>query len=271
MKEKAVTETLLRSVLKLDRWVENAEWKAYDTFDGLASPYAGILTLDRPLLKQFWQQGVRRFPINLRPLLGIKPATSSKGMGFFAQGYLRLYLTYGKEEYLRKMRSCLAWLIKNRSPGFKGYCWGNHFDYQSRGGRIPRGVPTVVWTSLIGHAFLDAYEALGEKEFLEVGNSIAEFILNELGWIDTGQDICISYTPLPGGKPVKGTGGIQFQRPWGGVSRAPEHPQSGPAPPGTRRAGGPVYHSGPIEERGLELRLGTQVCLGGLLSHRLRA
>ena len=208
MKEKNLAEPFLRSITKLDQWVETAEWKAYDTFDGLASPYAAILTMGSPRLRQFWQQGVRRFPFNLRPILGIKPSTSSKGMGFFAQGYLRLYLTSGKEEYLRKMRFCLDWLMKNRCPGFKGYCWGNHFDYQSRGGRIPASVPTVVWTSLIGHAFLDAYEALGEKSYLEVGCSIAEFILHELGWIDTGQDICISYVPLPEGKPVKWAGGI---------------------------------------------------------------
>ena len=28
------------SLAKLDRWVEQANWKAYDTFDGLSSPYA---------------------------------------------------------------------------------------------------------------------------------------------------------------------------------------------------------------------------------------
>ena len=201
-------EKIQNALNRLDQWVERANWKAFDTFDGLSSPYAAMVTRNRPLLKQIWQQGVRRFPFNLRPLLGIKSATSSKGMGFFAQGYLRLYLTHEKEEYLNKMRFCLDWLLKNRSPGFKGHCWGNHFDYQSRGGRIPAGVPTVVWTSLIGHAFLDAYEAVGETRYLEVACSVAEFILNELGWIETGQDICISYTPLPGGKPVKGEGGI---------------------------------------------------------------
>jgi hypothetical protein len=208
MKEKNPTETFLQSLTKLDHWVEAAQWKGYDTFDGLASPYAKILTLGRPRLKQFWQQSVRRFPFNLRPLLRIKPATSSKGMGFFAQGYLRLYLTCGREEHLRKMHFCLEWLMKNRSPGFRGYCWGNHFDYQSRGGRIPAGVPTVVWTSLIGHAFLDAYEAIGEKKYLEVACGVAEFILHELGWFETGQDICICYTPLPEGKPIKSEEGI---------------------------------------------------------------
>ena len=71
------TEILLSSLLKLDRWIEAADWKAYDTFDGLLSPYATAITQGRPFLRQCWQQTVRRFPFNLRPLLGIQPATSS--------------------------------------------------------------------------------------------------------------------------------------------------------------------------------------------------
>jgi rhamnogalacturonyl hydrolase YesR len=185
---------------KLDRWIEKSDWKAYDTFDGLSSPFSGLLTLQQPFLRQVWQQGVRRFPINLRPILGIKPATSSKGMGFMAQGYLRLYQVFGKDEYLRKMAFCLDWLLRNPSPKFKGLCWGNHFDYQSRSGRIPRGTPTVVWTGLIGQAFLDAYEALGDKRYLEASSRIADFIVNELGWYDAGQDLCLSYIPPTEGR-----------------------------------------------------------------------
>jgi rhamnogalacturonyl hydrolase YesR len=193
---------------RLDHWVERANWKAYDTFDGLASPLAPVFTLNQPRLKQFWQQSIRRFPINLRPLLGIKPATSSKGMGFFAQGHLRMFQITGKEEYLAKMRFCLQWLVDHRSPGFKNFSWGNHFDYQSRGGRIPPEIPTVVWTSLIAHAFLDAYEVVQDEKYLQVAKSVGDFIFEELGWVDTGKDICLSYTPLPGGKPVKGDHGI---------------------------------------------------------------
>ena len=117
---------------------------AYDTFDGLSSPLAPILTLGLPLLKQFWQQGVRRFPVNLRPLLLIKPAMSTKAMGFFAQGFLRLHDLKGRAEDLDKARFCLKWLIDNRSSQFQGNAWGNHFDYQARGGRIPKGTPTIV-------------------------------------------------------------------------------------------------------------------------------
>lgn len=183
------------SLSKLDAWIARAQWKGYDTFDGLSSPAAPLLTLGNPFLKQVWQQGVRRFPLNLRPLLGIKPAMSTKGMGFFAQGYLRLHQTSGDTVYLEKAKFCLDWLMANRCAAFKGHAWGNHFDYQSRGGNIGKGVPTIVWTGLIAHAFLDAYDALGEQRYLDVARSACDFIVDELGWIELPEGICLRYFP----------------------------------------------------------------------------
>jgi hypothetical protein len=188
-------DDIYRSLTKVREWVESTGWKAYDTFDGLSSPYAPFLTAGNPFLKQVWQQSVRRFPINLRPLLSIKPNMSTKGMAFFAQGYLRLYEVHGDQEYLKNMRFCLQWLMENRSQGFNGHCWGNHFDYQSRGGNIPKGCPTIVWTGLIGHAFLDAYESLGDKQYLDTAVSACEFIVNELGWMEMDHGICLRYYP----------------------------------------------------------------------------
>jgi hypothetical protein len=194
----ADSNNIRASLDKLDAWVQRAQWRAYDTFDGLSSPFAPLLTLNLPLLKICWQQGVRRFPINLRPLLLVKPGMSTKGMAFFAQGYLRLYQTYGDPAFLEKMRYCLDWLMKNRSPGFKGYCWGNHFDYQSRGGNISKGTPTIVWTGLIGHAFMDAYEALGDKKYLMTARSACEFIVDELGWLEQKPGLLLQYYPNAG-------------------------------------------------------------------------
>jgi rhamnogalacturonyl hydrolase YesR len=188
-------ETIRESLARLDRWIERANWKGYDTFDGLSSPLAPVLTFNNPLLKQLWQQGVRRFPVNLRPILGIKPGMSTKGMGFFAQGYLRMYQVHGEQAYLEKAEFCLRWLMENRNPEFQGHCWGNHFDYQSRGGNIAKGCPTIVWTGLIGHAFVDAYEILGKKEYLDVAASACEFIVNELGWQEFPEGLLLRYYP----------------------------------------------------------------------------
>ena len=45
---------------------------------------------------------------------------------------------------------------------------------------MPKGVPSVVWTSLIGHAFLDAYEHFENERYLKVAVSACEHILRDL-------------------------------------------------------------------------------------------
>ena len=193
MKEKAIIE---ESITKLDEWITKNNWKDYDPFDGLSSRFADIITFDNHYLRIFMQQSVRRFPFNVRPILGIKKETSSKGMGFCALGYLNLYKMKPERKYLDKLNYCLDWLARNYNKNYSGYCWGNHFSYESRGGRIPLGVPTVVWTSLISNAFLDTYEMLGGNEYLEVAKSAGNFILNDIGkYIDSEDSVCLMYTP----------------------------------------------------------------------------
>lgn len=186
---------LSNSINKLDKWVTMNNYKAYDPFDGLSSSYTKYLTFNNPILKIVLQQSVRRFPINIRPLIGIKKEISTKAMGFFAQGYLNLYLLNKEDKYLEKVKQCLNYLIDNYSKNYSGYCWGNHFDYQSRGGDIPKGVPTIVWTSLICNAFLDAYENLGEEKYLRVARSSCDFIFKDLYKLDHQGTTCIGYTP----------------------------------------------------------------------------
>src|SRR5690348_12551165 len=70
------------SIHRLIEWLERNDYSGYDTFDGLNARLLRPLTLNSQFLRTVLQQGVRRFPLNLRPLLGIAPSKSSKGMGF---------------------------------------------------------------------------------------------------------------------------------------------------------------------------------------------
>jgi rhamnogalacturonyl hydrolase YesR len=191
-----VKDKILKSIFKLDRWLEDNDYKAYDPFDGLESKLLRPLTLNKKFLRIALQQGIRRFPINLRPFVGIEKNYSSKGMGFLARGYIRLYKATGDQTYTDKAKFCLDWLINHQSPGYSGACWGNHFDYQSRVFYLPKGVPTVVWVALIGHAFLDAYEHFHENKYLNIAESACEHIINDLARYHDGEDICISYIPI---------------------------------------------------------------------------
>ena len=191
----APKDRIYQSIRRVFAWLEKTDYRGYDTFDGLNSRLLRPLTFETNFLRTVLQQGVRRFPLNLRPLLGVAKGPSSKGMGFLARGFIRLLQATGDPVWRDKADFALAWLMQNQSPGYSGACWGNHFDYQSRSFYLPKGAPTVVWTALIGHAFLDAYDHFQKESYLQVAISSCEHILHDLETFPDGEALCIGYIP----------------------------------------------------------------------------
>ncbi len=182
---------LKTSIVKVEKWVEDHDYRGYEPFDGLSS-YLKPLTLKSLFLERVLQQLVRQSPINLRPALGIKAQESTKGRGYMAWGYLQMFRYTGNVGYRNKAIMCLEWLDKHKAPGYSSHSWGNHFDFASRSGRLPKFEPIIVWTSLIGQAYLDAYEILKEPRFLEVSKSICDWIMH-LPRERTEKGTCLSY------------------------------------------------------------------------------
>jgi len=192
MNNSKIRQRILESAMKVQRWVEERDYKGYEPFDGLSS-FLRPLTFGNLFLDRVLMQVVRQSPVNLRPLLGIKPLESTIGRGYMAWGYLALLKATGKQEFALKARSCLDWLINNRSPGHQEYCWGKHFDFAGRGGGYPKLEPITVWTSLIGMAFLEGFETLDDQRYLAVAQSICRWILG-LSRADSQAGTCLSYT-----------------------------------------------------------------------------
>jgi rhamnogalacturonyl hydrolase YesR len=184
---------LLQSIVRLSNWLERNEYRGYDAFDGL-NAWVRPLTFETKLGRTVLQQAVRRIPWNLRPLLGISKSHATKAMGFLASGFVRLHQATNDSAWADKAKFTLQWLIDNQSQGYSGACWGNHFDYQSRNIFAEKNLPTVVWTSHIGHAFLDAYEHFADPRYLEIAQSACEFILRDLKRThESDNAICIGY------------------------------------------------------------------------------
>jgi len=192
----ASRDEIRASIDRLAHWLEKNDYRGYDTFDGLNAKYLRPLTFETKLLRTVLQQGVRRFPLNLRPVLAIPRKRSTKGMAFLGRGFMRLEEATGDQAWGAKARDAFEWLVENESKGYSGACWGNHFDYQSRSFYLAKGVPTIVWTSLIGHAFIDAYDHFRDPSYLEVATSACEHIVRDLDRAAEGDDaLCLSYIP----------------------------------------------------------------------------
>lgn len=179
------------SLGRLAGWVEAQDYRAYDPGDGQLS-YLSALTFGQQTLERVLTAAVLRTPFNVRPLLGIAPHTSTKGMGYMAWGYLRRYETTGDARHAQRAQQCLSWLLTHPSPGYENLCWGNEFTFTTRAGRIPRHEPTIVWSGLIGQAFVEAYRLLGDQRYLDAARSVCRWML-QLPRERTTAGACLSY------------------------------------------------------------------------------
>jgi rhamnogalacturonyl hydrolase YesR len=186
-----MSESLQTSLGKVSAWVEQRDYKGYDPGDGLTS-FLRPLTFGNLLAERILQQAIWKSPWNIRPLVGVKPLDSTKGRGFMAWGYLLRFQQTKDTPFRDKAIACLDWLMANKTPKYPEFCWGNHFDFSSRGGRIPAQQPTIVWSGLIGQAFLEGYERTGIEKYLAVAESICQWIL-KLPRERTPNGICLSY------------------------------------------------------------------------------
>jgi hypothetical protein len=185
---------LQKSIDRAIQWVETHNFKAYDPGDGSLS-FLRHFTFGSHFLNRLLTGAVLRSPVHIRPWIGIPPHTSTKGMGYMGWASAKLHALTGEDSHRVRAEYCFEWLMKHRSPGPKQYCWGNHFGFSTRAGTIPAHAPTVVWSSLIGLAFLEGYEVLCDSRYLDVAASIAEWV-KLLPREQTRDGVCISYVPF---------------------------------------------------------------------------
>lgn len=182
---------LLESAGAVQRWVETNGYQGYEPFDGLSSRLRAY-TFGNLLAERILQQAVRQSPINIRPLIGVKPLDSTKGRGMMAWGYLLLHRSTGVADYWTKAVECLHWLDVRRSPKFEKHSWANSFDFSSRGGAYHKDDSIIVWTSLIAQAYLEAFEQSQDQWFLDIASSACDWIMS-LPRERTDRGSCLSY------------------------------------------------------------------------------
>jgi rhamnogalacturonyl hydrolase YesR len=185
------TGLVKHSLDKVERWVEDHNYKGYEPFDGLSSWFRP-LTFGSLLGERLLMQLIRQSPINLRPIMGVTAKDSTKGRGYMASGYLLRYRATNNPDYLRKAEACLDWLDHHKASKFSKHSWSNCFDFSSRGGSYTKEDPIIVWTALIGFAYVEAYEVTGNRRWLEIADSVCGWIM-DLPREKTERGACLSY------------------------------------------------------------------------------
>ncbi|MFM7431647.1 MAG: delta-aminolevulinic acid dehydratase [Flammeovirgaceae bacterium] len=189
---------VLKSFVSLREYVEARDFAGWDPYDGLNSQLfrASPFKYSR-LARLAWIQLFKRNPINLKPITLVKPGHNSKGLALFLSGYIQWQNWKPSHQHLEKIKYLVEKIKEIRTPGYSGSCWGYNFDWQARAFFQPKNTPTIVATSYVANALLDAYELLKDKELLSVARSSCDFILKDLNRTkDDYGDFCFSYSPL---------------------------------------------------------------------------
>jgi polysaccharide biosynthesis protein VpsJ len=122
---------------------------------------------------------VKLSPVNLRPVLRVKPEWNAKAVALIASAYARLWAAFRDRTAQAQAGRWLDWLVQNSTADL-GLGWGYHFDVQTRFFAYRRGTPNVIATSFAAQALLDGYELLGEDRWADAALQSCDFLVSTL-------------------------------------------------------------------------------------------
>ncbi len=187
-----------QSLSRLRSYIEENNYRGYDPYDALQSPFFKLPILKSNKLIRFGtQQLVKRLPFNIRPLLLVPKGYNPVTLGLCVQAYAYLFQAEkeNQEAYRKKILHLTDELIKLQSEGYSGACWGYDFDWEARYAKMPAFMPTVVATGIISNALFVAYEITGEEKLASLVTSSAQFVVNDLNRSELNGNVCFSYSP----------------------------------------------------------------------------
>ena len=157
---------------ELFAWCREHDFAGYDPFDALNSKiFQATPFSNSAAARLLWTQTVKRSPLNLRAVALVQPEKNSKGIALFALAALANYRRTRTPEAAAEARELLQQLISLRLTRESGIAWGYNFDWQSRVFFAPRGTPTIVPTAFAARAFVEAADAFGDDEYLELAHA----------------------------------------------------------------------------------------------------
>lgn len=170
------------------------EWAGWDPYDGLSSPiFTKVPIFRNYLCRLVFIQSMKRSPWNLRRLFRVPREQNPKGLALFATALFR----FAEVGYcdVAEGHALLKRLIELRTRGEEHACWGYNFDWQTRGGFVPRFTPNIICTTFAGQALLDGVEAGGPAAYLDHAISAADYLLSKLYDQSGADETCLFYTP----------------------------------------------------------------------------
>ncbi|ELZ23716.1 hypothetical protein C475_15633 [Halosimplex carlsbadense 2-9-1] len=175
-------------------YARDRSYRGWDYGDGMSSRLLRAAPVDSKWLNIAVQELAKRPPVNIRPLLRVEQRRNYKGTALFAMANCNaahLDLGGGDVDYAEEGHELAAWLVRNRSLGFSGFCGGHNHPIQHLDGRGHPNDPDVVSTSYAVKALLAAGEL--DPQFPAIAKTASAFVECDLDYRSVEGGAAIDY------------------------------------------------------------------------------
>jgi hypothetical protein len=180
---------------RLSHWVAERDWRGTDPYEGLNASRPLLSALKRtPLGRRLLIQSVKHSPVDLRPILGIRPSPNAASVAWVVSALARNGFL-DPEEARGMLTDALRCLDGLRLPESPEPCWGYPFDVQSRVFFYSRRQPNTIATAFAGHALLDAHAFAGDDGLLDKARGAGRFFLRRVPQTGTREGAYFGYLP----------------------------------------------------------------------------
>ena len=175
------------------RYARERDYTGWDYGDGMDNRLREAIPVESKWLNVAFQELVKRCPVNVRPLLGVRQRRNYQGAALFAMANRTMAELTGEPLYAREARRLADWLVANRIEGYSGYCAGYPHPIQHLDGRGEPGQPDIINTSFGVKALLRA--ATDDERYASVVEDADRFVVEDLQFQppDTGRGAVIDY------------------------------------------------------------------------------
>jgi len=196
-------DRILATVLRFTEWLDGYGEDSYDFqsfFSSDLARAAKALYYKKPLLGTVAVSAMvfcEAFVPSARRLFW-KPQRFPIADAHYAMGFTLLAKAFQQDKYHKRAVHFLEVLIETRCPGYKNYCWGYPFNWETVLGTIREGTPLITTVPYVYEAFKQVYEVDGDKKWREIMRSVAEHAFLDYKDLETSPTASsCSYAPSP--------------------------------------------------------------------------
>jgi hypothetical protein len=190
-----------QNIRNLADWMKTNNLESYDLFDVQSSSlYMWLISKTGHLnsSKYFLFAAEKFIPRLSRILLRVKKKKAATTSAVYASACFQMYGATKNPTWLYDGCDELDWLVKNKSPGYSGACWGLPFDWAMGDNVIAKtGTPYSTIMIYMIDALLAGYRATINPIYRDCAVSTIDFFMKDLHQeIIDENTICSAYSPL---------------------------------------------------------------------------